>query len=66
MGGGGGLINFKTLPRILGRERCKVEGMDGNLLQNIVFKFLALILDLSEVFSIRKIKWGCLYVSGAN
>ena len=39
-----------TLPRILERERCKVGGMDGNLLQNIVFKFFALFLDLRGVF----------------
>ena len=36
------------LPRILDRERCKVEGMNGNLLQNTVFKVFALFLDLSE------------------
>ena len=33
----GGKIKFKTLPKILVGERCNNEGMDGNLLQNIVF-----------------------------
>ena len=36
-GWGVGIITFKTLPKILGRERCNVEGLHGNLLQNIVF-----------------------------
>ena len=31
------MVKFKTLPKILASERCDVEGMDGNLLQNIVF-----------------------------
>ena len=31
------MIKFKTLPKILARERCNIEGMDGNLLQNIGF-----------------------------
>ena len=40
------MIKFKTLPKILARERCNVEGMDRNLLQNIVFwKFFALFFD---------------------
>ena len=24
----GGIIKFKTLPKILGREKCNVDGMD--------------------------------------
>ena len=27
----GGKIKFKTLPKLLARERCNIEGMDGNL-----------------------------------
>ena len=30
-------MKLKTLPKILVGERCNIEGMDGNLLQNIVF-----------------------------
>ena len=37
--GGGGIIKFKTLHKILRRERCTVEGTDGSLLQNIVCFF---------------------------
>ena len=33
----GGIIKFNNLPKILVGERCNIEGMDGNLLQNIVF-----------------------------
>ena len=29
----GGMIKFKTLPKILGRERCNIERIYGNLLQ---------------------------------
>ena len=35
--GYGGKIKYKTLPKILVGERCNNEGIDGNLLQNIVF-----------------------------
>ena len=38
-------MKFKTLPKILVGERCKNEGMNGNLLQNIVFKVFAQVLD---------------------
>ena len=33
----GGKIKFKTLAKLLVGERWNNEGMDGNLLQNIVF-----------------------------
>ena len=47
MTGQGEIIKFKTLAKMLGRERCNFEGIDGNLLQNIVFfKFFALFLHL--------------------
>ena len=31
------MIKFKTLPKILAGKQCNIEGMDGNLLQNVVF-----------------------------
>ena len=30
------MIKFKNLPKILPEERGNIEGMDGNLFQNIV------------------------------
>ena len=35
--GYGGKLEFETLPKILVGEMCNIEGMDGNLLRNIVF-----------------------------
>ena len=36
------MIKFKTLPRILGRERCKVEGVDDNL--SLKHSFMSFLL----------------------
>ena len=39
-------MKFKTLPKISVGERCNIEGMDGNLLQNIAFKSFCSIFRL--------------------
>ena len=50
------MIKFKTLPKLLARERCNAEGMDGNLLQNkvffwVIFKgFFCVIFRLEGIF----------------
>ena len=38
-------MKFMTLPKILVGERCNIEGMNGDLLQNIVFNVFPQSLD---------------------
>ena len=49
------MIKFKTLHKILVRERCNTEGLDGNLLQNIVLKDFCSIFRLEGVFRDTKV-----------
>ena len=49
-GGGGVIIEIKTLPKIL-------AGMAGNLLLNIVFKSFCYIFRLEGLFQDTKVEW---------
>ena len=52
------MINFKTLPKLLAGDRCNFEGMDGDLLQNIVFKsFWSIFRPMRRVFQDTKVAW---------
>ena len=42
------------MPKILAGERCNIEGMDGNLLENIVFKSFCSIFRLDGGISRHK------------
>ena len=48
------IIKYEALLKHLGKERCNVEEMDENLLQNIVF---CSVFRLEGVFSDTKVAW---------
>ena len=41
-------------------ERCNIEGTDGNLLQNIIFKSFFSVFRLDGVFQDTKVEWRVL------